>query len=95
MVVTCCERGLTALQAKEMDEGHQIQLQKMNHEYYLQSTHVMKKNHSISFIALVSSDKLVLSKQYPQWDLQAYIPYLPHGVFYVYCSQHGLFYQMF
>lgn len=54
----------------------------------------MAKDHYITFVALLTGDRLILCKQYPEWGLQARIPASGHGRLLWHCSRHGLFYQL-
>ena len=42
---------------------------------------------------LVTSDTVMLKKQYPEWGLQVRIPVFAHGRLLWYCNRHGLYYQ--
>ena len=53
----------------------------------------MGKGHYISFLAFSTDDRLQIIKQYPEWNLQARIPILRHGVLLWYCTKDGFFYK--
>ena len=44
-------------------------------------------------VSLMTSDTVMLKKQYPEWGLQVRIPVFAHGRLLWYCNRHGLFYQ--
>ncbi len=57
---------LTPLEAEEDLNGHLPSIQTAEDEYYVSVQHEMKKEHYISFIAAVSSDRVQLVKLYPE-----------------------------
>lgn len=62
-------------------------------EWYLTSDHPMRREHYLSFAALVNEDTVVLRRLYPEWGAQTRLPYFAHGTLVWYCTQHGLFAQ--
>lgn len=64
---------LTPLEAEEEEDlnGHLPSIQTAEDEYYVSVQHEMKKEHYISFIAAVSSDRVQLVKLYPEGDAAA------------------------
>ena len=70
------------------------ELEPVEDERFLTSSHPMTKEHHISFVAFATGDRIVLQRLYPEWDLQARIPGRGHGMLLWYCTQHGLFYQL-
>ena len=92
--VSCCGRRLSALEAvKAMDE-HEIKVEKIENDWYVTAAHEMEKEHFLSFIALVTSEKMTLIRKYPEWDMSARFPSNEHGILYTYCTSHGLFYKL-
>ncbi len=91
--VSCCGRKLQPLPLQKADSSHQLQLEHIETEWFVSSTHGMTRDHFISFVALLTGDTLVLRKLYPEWDLATRIPFLRHSILIWYCTQHGLFYQ--
>ena len=55
-------------EAEETDENHKIFIEHVEDEYYVQIRHEMTKDHYISFIAAVSSDRMQMVKLYPEGD---------------------------
>ena len=53
----------------------------------------MRREHYLSFAALVNEDTVVLRRLYPEWGAQTRLPYFAHGTLLWYCTQHGLFAQ--
>lgn len=62
-------------------------------EWYLTSDHPMRREHYLSFAALVNEDTVVLRRRYPEWGAQTRLPYFAHGTLLWYCTRHGLFAQ--
>ena len=91
MSVACCGKKLHPLLAQQGREDLRVTL--IEREFFVASDHEMSRDHYISFIALCSSDHLLLRKLYPEWDIQLQLPYIPGAVLYWHCSKHGLFTQ--
>ena len=83
------------LAAEKPDPAHRLNLEAVENDWYVTSGHEMTKPHHITFVALVTGDKLFLVKLYPEWGLGVRFPCLAHGQLYFYCTQHGLFSQHF
>lgn len=62
-------------------------------EWYLTSDRPMRREHYLSFAALVNEDTVVLRRLYPEWGAQTRLPYFAHGTLLWYCTRHGLFTQ--
>lgn len=88
---TCCGIVLPMLQTEEEDEDHKLQVELVEHEYYVHMDHVMTKEHYISFIAYVSSDRIQFVKMYPEQNVECRFTKRGHGMIYAYCNQHGLY----
>lgn len=91
--VSCCGKKLPALTPQKAPEGERLQVERIEEDYFISTDHPMKKDHYISFVALLTGDSILLRKQYPEWDLQLRLPAFAHGKLLWYCTQHGLFYQ--
>ena len=91
--ISCCSRKIEPLKAKKADNDHTLEIEPVEDELYVTSRHEMKKEHYISFIAYVKGDRVIIIKQYPEWNLQFRFPKQGHGRVYLYCINDGLFYQ--
>lgn len=91
--VTCCGRKLKPITPVKATEEEKLSVQIIENDYFISSEHEMTRNHYITFVVLMTSDTVMLKKQYPEWDLQLRIPVFAHGRLLWYCNQHGLFYQ--
>ena len=89
--ISCCGRKLSPLQAKAAEDGHEIKVEEVGNEYYMTFPHEMKKEHYISFAALVSWDRVTLVRLYPEQAAEVYLPRQRRGEVYYCCSEHGLF----
>lgn len=89
--ISCCGRILTPLQHRKADEAHTVTVEEIDGEWFLTCAHPMEKGHSLMFAALVTSERLTLVRQWPEWDFQVRLPKRGHGILYWYCTQHGLF----
>lgn len=75
------------------DAGHRLAAELSDGEWYLTSDHPMRREHYLSFAALVNEDTVVLRRLYPEWGAQTRLPYFAHGTPLWYCTRHGLFAQ--
>ncbi|MFC4402390.1 helix-turn-helix domain-containing protein [Gracilibacillus xinjiangensis] len=89
--LSCCDRILEPLQINPINEGHNITVEEVEHDYYVTLKHEMSKDHYISFLAYVSIDRVLIIKLYPEQDADTRFPKLYGGTLYFHCTQHGLF----
>ena len=92
--ISCCGKTLDSLVAKKAEEGHKLDIEPVEDELYVTTDHDMKKEHYISFVAYVKGDRVLITKQYPEWNMQFRFRKSGHGKIYFYCTTHGLFYQI-
>ena len=73
------------------DEHHPIRIERSEDEYYVEVPHEMTKQHYISFIAAISSDRIQMVKMYPEGNAQA--RFKMNGVRKIccFCNRDGLF----
>ena len=90
-VVSCCGITLPPLEAEEPDEDHPILIERVEDEHFVTIQHAMTKNHYITFVAFVSSDRLQFVKLYPEGEAQTRLQLRGRGYLYYYCNHHGLF----
>ena len=90
-LISCCGITLPPLEAEEPDEAHAITIEPVEDEYFLTISHPMTKQHSISFIAHVTSDRLQMVKFYPEGNADTRLQLRGRGYLYYYCNHHGLF----
>lgn len=88
---SCCGVSLPPLEAEPEDDGHRIRIESVENEHFLSLDHPMTKEHTLSFIAWVTGDRVQLVKWYPEGNAETRIQLRGHGILYVYCNRHGLF----
>lgn len=89
--ISCCSRKLEILIAKEIDDDHQITIDKIDNQYFVTFQHEMSKTHFISFVSYVTYDRVLLIKMYPEQNPEVWLPRMSRGKLYVYCNVDGLF----
>ena len=89
--ISCC--GKTLAPQKLQRAGEEICVSLLGSEYYISSGHEMSRDHYITFVALRSSDQVLLRKLYPEWNVELQMPYIPGAMMIWHCKKHGLFYQ--
>ena len=87
-IVSCCGIVLPKLEA-ELEE--KINIEKIDNQYHISIKNEMTKEHYISFIAYVTSDRVNLVKLYPEQSPETMFNIAGHGIIYVYCNKEGLF----
>lgn len=92
-VISCCGITLPPLDAEDMDTEHQITIEKVEDEHFVIVNHDMTKEHYISFVAYLTSDRVQLVKFYPEGNAETRLNFRGSGVLYIYCNKHGLMKQ--
>ena len=90
-LVSCCGITLPALEAEDADDDHPITIENVEDEHFISIPHPMTKQHFISFIAYVTSDRNQMVKLYPEGNAETRLQLRGRGYLYYYCNQHGLF----
>ena len=90
-VISCCGITLPHLEAEEADGDHTVTVESVEDEHYLTIHHPMTKQHFISFVAFVTSDRIQMVKIYPEGNAQTRLQLRGTGDVYYYCNHHGLF----
>ena len=90
-VVSCCGITLPALEAEEADDDHAVTVENVEDEHFVTVHHPMTKEHFISFVAHVNSDRLQMVKLYPEGNAETRLQLRGRGYLYYYCNRHGLF----
>ena len=89
-VVSCCGITLPPLEAEDTDDMHEIKIEKVEDEYFVTVNRDMTKEHYISFIAHLTSDKVQFVKLYPEGNAETRLSLRGRGYVYIYCNKHGL-----
>ena len=91
--ISCCGKSLQPLIPRQAEQGEELTVEHIEDDYFISTDHEMTREHYIAFVALVTSDSVMLRRQYPQWNVQTRIPRFAHGMLVWYCNRHGLFTQ--
>ena len=89
--ILCCGRNVMPLQSKKCDASHELNIEKIEDEYYITFKHPMEKEHYISFVGYVRFDRVLMVKLYPEQGGEVRIPQMRGGKLYCYCNAHGLY----
>ena len=81
-LISCCGITLPALEAEEGDESHEITIESVEDEYFVSVNHPMTKQHYISFLAFVTSDRLQMVKLYPEGNAETRMQLRGRGMLY-------------
>ena len=90
-LISCCGITLPALEAEEAEDDHAVCIQPVEDEHFVTIPHPMTKDHYISFLAYVTSDRIQLVKLYPEGNAETRFQLRGFGMLYWYCNRHGLF----
>ena len=90
-VISCCGITLPPLEAEEADLDHAVLIQQVEDEHFITIDHPMTKEHYISFVAFVTSDRVQFVKLYPEGNAETRLQLRGFGMLYWYCNHHGLF----
>ena len=90
-VISCCGITLPPLEAEEADLDHAVHIQQVEDEHFITIDHPMTKEHYISFVAFVTSDRVQFVKLYPEGNAETRLQLRGFGILYWYCNHHGLF----
>lgn len=77
IVISCCGITLPPLEADDLDDKHQVSIEKIEEHY-------------ISFIAYLTSDRVQFVKLYPEGYAETRLNLRGRGYLYIYCNRHGL-----
>ncbi len=90
-VVSCCGIMLPPLEAEDDDNDHTITIENVEDEHFISIPHPMTKQHFISFVAFVTSDRIQMVKFYPEGNAETRLQLHGRGYLYYCCNRHGLF----
>ncbi len=89
--INCCGRKLSPLKANLPDDAHNLNIEKIEDEYYITFPHPMEKEHYIAFFSYVRFDRVLTIRLYPEQGGEVRFPQMRGGKMYYYCNNHGLF----
>lgn len=87
---SCCGINLPILEAEPENDEHSINCEMVENEYFVSLNHEMTKEHYISFIAYITSDRCEIQKLYPEQNAEARFLKRGAGLIYAYCNKDGL-----
>lgn len=90
-VVQCHGILLAPCLGEESDESHMIFIERVEDEYFVRIEHDMTKEHYISFVAALSTDKIQMVKLYPEGNAEARFKIRGVKRILFYCNRDGLF----
>ena len=90
-LISCCGITLPPLEAEETDDDHTVTMETVEDEHFVTVHHPMTKEHYISFLAFVTTDRIQLVKLYPEGNAETRLQLRGMGYLYYYCNRHGLF----
>ncbi len=91
-VISCHGILLQPCSSEKEDETHRLSVETVEDEYFVTVEHPMEKDHYISFLAAVSSDRVQTVKLYPEGGASARFKINGVRRIYYYCNRDGLYY---
>ncbi len=88
--IFCCGRKLERVLPSDTHIAPEITVEETDNDYYITFAHPMTKEHYLSFVAYVKSDRLFLNRLYPEQSPTCRFPITTGGKLYAYCIKHGL-----
>lgn len=88
---SCCGVRLPPLEPEAPDDAHALRAERMEDEHDLSLHHPMTREHFISFLAYVTTDRVQVLKLYPEQEAEGRFLRCGPGKLYAYCNRHGLF----
>lgn len=89
-LISCCGITLPPSEAEEMDDDHIINVERVEDEHFVTIAHPMTKEHYVSFIAYITTDRVQMVKLYPEGNAETRLNIRGRGYIYIYCNKHGL-----
>lgn len=89
-MISCCGITLIECLPEIEDDNHKINYEIIENEYYVSMNHSMTKEHYVSFIAYVTTDRFEIIKLYAEGNPDARFLRRGKGIIYIYCNRHGL-----
>ena len=69
---SCCGVTLPPLEVEADDSAHRINAERVETEWYVTLDHPMDKQHYITFLALMSADRVQIVRLYPEQNAEVY-----------------------
>ena len=92
--VSCCGRKLEESIPQKATNEEKLNVELIENQWFISSSHPMKKDDYISFVAFATGQSVEIIKQYPEWDFQLRFNHKSHGTLLWYTTKESkLFYQ--
>lgn len=88
--IFCCGRKLERILPVDTPVVPKITVEEMDIDYFITFDHPMTKEHYLSFVAYVKTDRVLLNRLYPEQSPTCRFPIITGGKLYAYCIKHGL-----
>ena len=88
--IFCCGRKLERVLPTVATIAPKITVEEIDTDYFVTFDHPMTKDHYLSFVAYVKSDRVFLNRLYPEQSPTCRFPITTGGKLFVYCIKHGL-----
>jgi DNA-binding XRE family transcriptional regulator len=88
--IFCCGRKVDHLIPAEASASIKFTVEDVDTDYFITFDHPMTKEHYISFVAYVKTDRVFFKRLYPEQSPTCRFPQTQGGKLYVYCVEHGL-----
>ncbi len=89
--IFCCGRKLERVLPVDAPDAPKVTVEEIDIDHVVTIDHPMTKEHYLSFVAYVKSDRIFLNRLYPEQSPTCRFPITVGGKLYVYCINHGLF----
>ena len=90
-VIHCHGIQLTPCEIEPADDRHEATVQIIEDDYYIHVDHPMTKEHYISFMVAMSSDRIQQVKLYPEGEAEVRFPIRGVRKILFYCNREGMF----
>ncbi len=91
--ISCCDNVLDETVAIKTTDENRLIITEIDGQRHITSDHPMTKENYIWFIAFVKGGEMSFFKQYPQWEINLYLPKFGHGRLLWYAPDIGLNYM--
>lgn len=92
--LSCCGRRLKSLTLNAAGERGRLGFLKKDTGYDILNHYPMTKDDYISFISIITEDRGLLIKTYPEWETQYHVGCFEKGIVVWYSKKDGLLYQI-
>jgi transcriptional regulator with XRE-family HTH domain len=79
MAVYCCGRKIDGNLPVKAEPIEKLMVENIENEWFVSSDREMSKNNYVLFVAYLTSDKMLMTKLYPEWNLQTRFFNYGHG----------------